>query len=511
MSVGKAAGLLAGMYFLSSLLGLFRDRLLGAQFGLGGTLDAYFAAFSLPDVLFYVLTSGALAVTFIPILSEYLVKNEKKHAWELTSSLFNVLAIGTFFGGVLVFIFADPLMWLVAPSFDASRHDLAVDLTRIMALNPMLFAASSVLASLQQAFGRFFFFAIAPVMYNFGIIFGILVLSEDYGITGVALGVVIGAGLQLLVQALGLVGLNFDYRSKIVWDNKFKHMIRLLIPRSIDQGIDHLNAIVVRAIASGLAIGSIATYQYAFTLKNVPISLIGVAIATAVFPSISQKAAGNRNDLLRKEIADTIRAIVWLSLPAAAIALIMRGYITRLLLGFGSAEVASVLGWFSVAIVFQALLQLATRTFYAQQDTKTPLYMSIVAFVFNIVLAVGLARIHGIKGLAMAQSIVALVEVVMLLWVMNKRIGKLLPEQFFTSVLKISMATVAMASINYWLIKTFPLFLADVGFWSLAPKFSIIVIASLAIYIGLGYILRIEEAKKIVSYTKNRIFKPVSI
>lgn len=137
--------------------------------------------------------------------------------------------------------------------------------------------------------------------------------------------------------------------------------------------------------------------------------------------------------------------------------------------------------------------------------------MSIVAFVFNIVLAVGLARIHGIKGLAMAQSIVALVEVVMLLWVMNKRIGKLLPEQFFTSVLKISMATVAMASINYWLIKTFPLFLADVGFWSLAPKFSIIVIASLAIYIGLGYILRIEEAKKIVSYTKNRIFKPVSI
>src|SRR5687768_12504259 len=160
--VSTAAGLLAASFFVSAFLGLIRDRLLAAQFGLTGTLDAYFAAFSVPDLMFYLLVSGALSVTFIPVLTERLVTGNRKSAWELSSSLLNVLALGTLLASALIFIFADPLMWIVAPSFDIDRHELAVSLTRIIALNPFLFSISSVFASMQQAVGRFFFYALAP-------------------------------------------------------------------------------------------------------------------------------------------------------------------------------------------------------------------------------------------------------------------------------------------------------------------------------------------------------------
>lgn len=159
IKVSTAAGLLAGSYLLSGGLGLLRDRLLAARFGLGGVLDAYFAAFSIPDLIFFLLVTGALGVTFIPILSERIASNNRASAWELSSSVINFLAIITLIASILLFVLADPLMWLVAPKFDTARHDLAVNLTRILAINPFLFSVSSVFASMQQAFGRFFFYA----------------------------------------------------------------------------------------------------------------------------------------------------------------------------------------------------------------------------------------------------------------------------------------------------------------------------------------------------------------
>ena len=230
LSLTLAAGLLAGATLVSSLLGLFRDRLLNANYfdtyPVG--IDAYTVAFTIPDFMFFLLVSGALSVTFIPVFNERLVAGNKKSAWELSTSMINLMAMTTMIASILIIIFADQLVrYVVGPGLDESGHGLAVSMMRVIAINPFLFAISSVFASMQQAVGRFVFYALAPVFYNIGIIIGITVFANgitmfgvqvfEGGIMGVALGVVLGSILQLIVSACGLIGLGFDYRFKIYW------------------------------------------------------------------------------------------------------------------------------------------------------------------------------------------------------------------------------------------------------------------------------------------------------
>lgn len=508
LTIVVAAVVLSGSYFLSGIFGLLRDRLLAARFGVEGELDAYFAAFSLPDLLFFVLVSGALTVTLLPVLSERLKHRNKKSAWEISSSVINMLAILTLIASVLLFVFAEPLMHVIAPEFDAERHALATDIMRILALNPFFFAVSSVFGTIQQAFGRFFFFALAPVIYNLGIILGIVTLSEPYGIHGAAYGVVIGAVAQAFVQWLGVLGVGFTYRPHIFWRNKgFRQVIRLIIPRSIDESLEYLTAVIERAIASGLAVGSVAAFQIAFNLKNYPITLIGTAIATAAFPRLSERALSTRTDLLKKEVLDVARAILWFAIPAAIAIVILRGYIVRLLLGFGEPTVAAILGWFALAIIFQCLLRLVSRVFYAEKDTKTPLYASIVAIFSSIVLAVLLTIQFGVVGLAMSHSIVSVIKFSFLLGVLLKRFGWFISKEFIWHISSIVLSSATMAGITYLLVRfVFPLVAGETGFFTLAPKFGAIVLLSLVVYVYIGYILRLPESVTI----SNRLHRLVN-
>ena len=260
ISVQLAATLLASSSLLSSLLGLFRDRLLNTYYydTLPNYADAYTAAFIIPDFMFFILVSGALSVTFIPVFNDRLQAGNKKSAWELSASLLNLLAVVTMVASVLIIIFADPLVrYVVGPGLDEVGHGLAVSMMRVIAINPFLFAIASVIASIQQAIGRFTFFALSPVLYNIGIITGILVFTGGInifgvqifqgGIMGVALGVVLGSILQLIVSSIGLIGLGFDYQFKIYWKNRgFRQVLKNLPARSLDQGIDYFNSIFIR-------------------------------------------------------------------------------------------------------------------------------------------------------------------------------------------------------------------------------------------------------------------------
>jgi putative peptidoglycan lipid II flippase len=195
---------------------------------------------------------------------------------------------------------------------------------RVIAVNPFIFAVATVIASMQQAVGRFTFYALAPTIYNIGIIIGILFFTKgitifgwhvfDGGIMGVTLGVVLGAIMQLLVSSIGLFGLGFDYRFKIFWKNKgFRQVLRILPARSLDQGADYVNNIVEVNIASGMKSGSVAAYQQATTLHMVPINLIGVAISTAAFPRMTEYLSNGRPDLFKRELQSIIRVIIWLA------------------------------------------------------------------------------------------------------------------------------------------------------------------------------------------------------
>ena len=522
LSVQLAAILLAGSTFLSMILGLFRDRLLNSTYAdsypVG--LDAYTVASIVPEFMFILLVSGALSVTFIPVFNSRIEKGNKKSAWELSTSLVNLLALVTLVASVLIIIFADPIVrYVVGPGLDESARALAVSMLRVIAINPFLFAISAVIASIQQAVGRFVFFALAPTIYNVGIIIGLVVFTNgisifgvqvfEGGIMGVALGVVLGSMMQLVVSTIGLIGLGVDYRFKIFWKNRgFRQVLRLLPPRSLDQGMDYVNSIVETNLASRLATGSIRFYQQATTLHYVPINLIGVAISTAAFPQMTERLSQGRPDLFKQELQTVLRVIIWLALPTATIAFFARGYLVNFLFNGGQAVVAGLLGILTVAILFRSIYHIAARSFYAQQDTKTPLYISIFTIALNVSLAIyftmGVGM--GIYGLAWAQSIVAAVEVIILFTVMSFRIPQLFDAVFFHGVARMLSATGFMAVVTYVSVKIFALSATDQSFMTTFPKFSLIVIISLVAYVAICRLMKLEEAHRVIERVQRIVF-----
>ena len=522
LTVQHAAALLAGSMLLSSLLGFFRDRLLNGYYlktyPVG--IDAYTVAFTIPDFMFVILVSGALSVTFIPVFNQRLGSGNKKSAWELSTSMINFMALATLVASVLIIIFADPLVrYIVGPGLDESGRSLAISMMRVIAVNPFLFAVATVIASMQQAVGRFTFYALAPTIYNIGIIIGAVFFTGginifgwqvfDGGIMGVALGVVLGSVMQLLVSSIGLFGLGFDYQFKIFWKNKgFRQVLRLLPPRSLDQGADYLNGLVEMNLASRMVAGTVRAYQQATTLHLAPINLIGVAISTAAFPKMTERLSQGRPDLFKQELQSVLRVIIWLAMPIATVTFFARGYLVNFIQNGGDPLMAGLLGTLVVAILFRSIYYIAARSFYAQQDTKTPLYISIFAIALNITLAIWFTMSLGMGayGLAWAQSFVAFVEVMILFFVMSRRIPGLFDLVFVHAIMRMASATGLMAIISYIAVQVFQLAVSDQSFLATFPKFALIVIISLSSYVFISKLLKLSEADPIINRFKLLLF-----
>jgi len=529
LNVKLAATILAGSTLLSSLLGFFRDRLLnsaympsenGALAGYPVGLDAYTAAFMVPDFMFAVLVSGALSVTFIPVFNERWVKGNKQSAWQISSSMINFMALITMAASVLIIIFADPLMkYLIAPGLSESGHALAVSMMQVIAVNPFIFAVAAVIASIQQAVGRFMFCALAPMLYNVGIIIGTVWFTGgvnlfgwqifDGGIMGVALGVVLGSFLQLIVSAVGLAGLGFDYNFKIYWRNKgFRKVLSLLPARSVDQGMDYVVSLVEVNLASRLADGTVRAYQQALTLHMMPINLIGVAISNAAFPQLTEHLGEGRNDLFQKDLRSLLRIIFWMALPVSVVIFFTRGYVVHFIRNGGNQLIAGILGCLVVAILFRTIYHMAARAFYARQDTKTPLYISIFSITLNIILAIVLSMVlkMGAYGLAWAQSTVAVLEVVVLLAVMNRQMPKLFDMTFVRAIFKMIIAGTITGVVCYIAVLIMPFRYHDDSFFSAFPKFAIISLVSFGAYAAASKWLKLPEIDPILARLKKVLF-----
>lgn len=518
-----AATLLAGASLTASLLGLFRDRLLNGLYldTYPTGLDAYRVAFTIPDFMFFILVSGALSVTFIPVFNQRLANGNKKSAWELSTSLLNLLALVTLLVSILIIIFAEPLVrFVVGPGLDEASTSLAVSMMRVIAINPFLFGIATVFASMQQAVNRFAFYALAPVLYNIGIIIGARFFTEginifgwqvfDGGIMGVALGVVLGSIMQLLVSSLGMFGIGFDYRFKIFWKNKGLHQVlRLLPPRSLDQGIDYVNGLVETNLASRFRTGSVNAYQQATTLSFVPINLIGVAISTAAFPKMTERIGQGRPDLFKSELQAVLRVIIWLALPVTVIAFFCRGYLVNLIKDGGNQYIASILAILALTILFRSIYFISARSFYAQQDTKTPLYISLFTISLNIFLSVVFSMTlgMGVYGLAWAAVIVSIVEVGVLFIIMSRRIPGLFDSAFVNAIVRMVSVSGFTAIVTYGLVLLFPLNATDTGFWVWFPKFVLIVGLSLSFYLFMSRLFRLEESKPVLERAKSIIVK----
>ncbi len=527
LSVKYAAIVLASSTLISALLGLFRDRLLNSYYlGTYPTgIDAYTAAFTIPDFMFFILTSGALAVSFIPVFNQRLITGNKKSAWELSSSLLNLLALLTLITSVLIMVFADPLIrYIVSPGLDESGMILAINMTRVIAINPFLFSLATVLTSIQQAVGRFVFYAFAPAIYNIGIIIGITCFTGginifgcqifEGGIMGVALGVVLGAIMQLVVSLIGLFGLGFDYEFKIRWKNQgFRTILKLLPPRSLDQGIDYANSIVSTNLSSRMGAGAVRSFNQANSLHTMPVNLIGVAISTAFFPKLTEELGQGDKKEFYNTFRQALRMITWISLPVALIAFFSRGYIVSFISNIGNNDsnftIASVLGTLCIAIFARSVFHIASRGFYAYQDTKTPFIVSIVAIGLTILLSVMAYLLGwGVDGLGLAQSIGAILEIIILLIILQKRSGgEILDRHFFKSFIRMGIATLIAGCVAFSMTKFIPLMATDTSLVITIPKFLLIAGASLIAYVIASFFLNLEEVEPVVNYVKKILFK----
>ena len=421
--ISSAALMVAFFGLISRLLGLWRDRLLAGQFGASRTLDVYYAAFKIPDLVYNLLIAGAISSAFLPVFYEYLTK-DKEEAWRFTANVFNVLILVLVVFSAILIIFAPQLIFLVAPGFDSASRELTVNISRLLFLSPLLLGISALASALLQAFSRFLIASLAPIFYNLGIIFGIMYLAPHYGIWGLVYGVILGALLHFLIQVPSLFNIGFRFRRLFNFkESGLIKVIKLWLPRTLGLFAFQINSIVSIAIASVLASGSISIFNFADNLRWAPIGIIGVAFSTAAFPAMSLAHVEGKKELFLKQFSLAVKQVLWIVVPLSVFIFIFRVQIVKIILGIGNFNLqdvqltAAALGLFSFGIFAAALLPLFTRAFFALHNTKTPVLINVFSMILNIILSFGLVwyfagytNIAPILGLPLAITIASIIN-----------------------------------------------------------------------------------------------------
>ena len=391
-SVNKAALVLASTSFLSALLGLFRDRLLAGTFGRGDELDIYYAAFRIPDFLTMVLIMGAISAAIIPVFSQYLVRSHEE-AWKFLANLLNLFLFLLIAISLILIIFVPQLIQFIVPGFSNEKKELTVLLTRIMFLSPFLLGIGNILSSVLCVFRRFLVASLTPIMYNLGIIFGILFFVPLMGLAGLAWGVVFGGILYVLIQLPALFKVGFRPQKIFDFQNQgFKEVIKLTIPRSIGLAATQINLIVVTVIASTLVSGSIAIFNLAENLSRPLFTFIAVSFSTAAFPFLSFASSKGNKEKFSQVFSLTFYKILFLIIPLSFLAFLFRDLIVKIILQVGRFSAtdtnltAACLGMFCLGIFAQGLVLLIAKAFYALHDTKIPAIASVAGMVVNVFL-----------------------------------------------------------------------------------------------------------------------------
>jgi putative peptidoglycan lipid II flippase len=436
----------------SRLLGWVRLLVIGSQFGASRELDAYFAAFRIPDAIFQLVVAGALSAALIPVFSSYRAREQEQEAWRLASSVINLVVIALAGLSLIMAILAPLLVPVVAPGFDAPTTELTIRMTRVMLLSPVLIGMGAVVSGILNSYERFAVPALAPLAYNLAIILAAILLAPIMGVEGLAVGVAVGSLAHLAIQlpALGRVGQRYDLTiglshpgvRKVVW---------LMGPRMLGLAAGQLNFIVSTVLASGLPEGSLTAYNYAFQLSQIPVGVLGVSVAVALFPTLSRDAALGRVPEIRRQVAGSLRILIFLAAPLTAAMIVLAGPIASVFFQYGlfterSAErTAGALVFFAIGLTGHIVVHVLTRAFYAMQDTRTPVLWAIIAVAINVPLMVWLVGPMGVEGLALALSISALLEVVGLLWALRRRIESVEEGRVLRSAGRSAVAGVAAA------------------------------------------------------------------
>ncbi|MBI2767497.1 MAG: murein biosynthesis integral membrane protein MurJ [Chloroflexi bacterium] len=454
-----AAAIVAFGFLGSRLLGILRTVAIARAFGASPELDAYNVAFRVPDMIFQVLAGATLGSAFIPVFVRLYRRDGEARAWQLASTVLNLVTVSTAVLCLLAFAFAPLLVPLLAPGLgddigrNAELTDKAVFLTRLMLLSPLLFAMSGMVTGILNARRAFFLPALAPMLYNVAIIFGALVLSGPFGVNGLAFGVVAGAGLHLAVQLPGLARQRMRYVRSFNWrDPATREVGRLMGPRVLGLAAAQVNFLITIYFASKVGQGIISNLNYAWLLAQLPLAIFGMALSTAVFPMLADHIADEDMDALHNTVSRVLRVIMFLTIPAALGLALLRVAATTVLLqhgGFTAADTAvtsAALGFYALGIVPQAGIEIHSRGFYAMGDTRTPVLLAVAAVGLNFLLSAILWERFEHEGLAFAVSASAWLEWLLLWKAYTLRTGaSALPD--LQAIARIALSAAVMALV----------------------------------------------------------------
>ncbi len=528
-SITIAAALVALSSLASRFLGVIRDRILAGQFGASTTLDIYYAAFRIPDLIFNLIVLGALSAGFVPIFTS-LIKdftcsekencdpNKKNHeAWGLANNVLNFLLVGLAVLSAIGIIFAPLLTRLITPGFNPEEQAITSALTRIMFLSPLFLGISGILGGILQSFKRFFMYSLAPIFYNLGIIVGALYFVQWWGLYGLAWGVVLGAFLHMAIQIPVVMSLGFRYKIKIIWrDINTIRIGKMMIPRTLSLAISQINLVVITIIASTLPSGSLSIFNLANNLQSFPIGIFGISFAIAAFPSLAEHAFNKEK--ITANFSTTFRQILFFIVPATVLIITLRAQIIRVVLGSGNFDwqdtilTMNTLGFFALSLFAQATMPLLIRVFYARHNSSTPFYLGLFTVALNIGLSFLFAPSMGVAGLALAFSIANIVNFI-LLWVwLNVSLGNLDISKILVSVLKFTVSAIA-AGLGAQMMKSIIWPVIDMT--KFTGVFVQLVMAGgigILIYIISCYLFKSEELFGFLAALKNRLpFKKIKV
>lgn len=518
-SVVSAALIITTAGIASRILGLFRDRFLASTFGAGDTLDVYYAAFRIPDLVYNLLILGALSAAFIPVFTGLISREKNEEAWRMANGVMNLAIFFIIVISLLLVIFAPFIMKIITPGFSDEKLRNVVFFTRIMFFSPLFLGISGIFGGILTSFRRFLIYSFAPIFYNLGIIVGVLFFVKFMGPIGLAWGVVFGAMLHMFFQwpAIRHTGFRFLGNFKESFMNKdVRKVIKLMLPRTLGIAVNQINLMVITIFASLLSAGSLAIFNFAQNLQSVPLGIFGVSFSIAVFPSLAACFAKEEKKEFVDFFSQTFRQILFFVIPLSIFMLVLRAQIVRVVLGSGKFDwedtilTFQALGVFALSLFAQSLIPLLARSFYAMHDTKTPFYIALVSEAVNIILVLFLIQKFALLGLVIAFSVSATVQMFLLLFVLRTRFENLGDKEILKSVFKISLASV-LAGLAIQGSKLLVAGIVELDtFLGIFFQLAAGAVAGVSVFIIMSYLLKLQEFFDFKKSITRRIFKEKS-
>ncbi|MCL4848449.1 MAG: murein biosynthesis integral membrane protein MurJ [Acidobacteria bacterium] len=517
--LARSAGLIGIATMASRVLGLARDALFATLFGAGDHMDAFKVAFRIPNLVRDLFAEGAMSAAFVPTFTRRLTQQGRAEAWRLGNLVVSMLVVVTAIVGLLGVVFAEPLTRLFASSYAdvPGKLELTVALTRVMFPFLTLVAIAVAFMGMLNSLRHFFVPALSPAMFNVGAIFSALAVVPLMPLVGwppmmgLAIGTLLGGLLQIVVQWPTLRGEGFRFRFAFApRDPGLREVLVLMVPGTVGLAAVQVNVFVNTVLATGEGTGAVSWLDFAFRLMYLPIGLFGVSIATAAVPTISSYAA--RADLagMRATVSSGLRMMLMLNVPATVGLIALATPIVALIYERGrftpedTAATAAALMFYAPGLVGYSAVKIASPTFYALRDSRTPVAVSVLSMVANIVLNLALVRVLGYRGLALGTALSAILNAGVLLWLLGRRIDGLDGRRVLVALVKISFASAVMAAAAVAALHGVRHVAGDAGFVARALQVGGAIGTGLVVLASMARLLRIAEFEEAVGRVAGR-------